>query len=153
MVYQCLQHALDLGGPWGELGGGGMGAHWGIGGGAWILAPPRTVPQGVPLLGRLNNMGGVLIGNNNSKQLGGKKYRALQQCPTFRGSQYQVFARIKHAYEIYLVLTERGISDPVGCMHQFLLEKKLGEKLYRLKKEKLSLEEIATLMTNALVSF
>ena len=53
-----------------------MGGHWGIGGSAWVLAPlPRTVPQGVPLLGWVNSRGGVLFSNNNSKQLQRKNQR------------------------------------------------------------------------------
>lgn len=125
--------------------------------------PPRTPSPGTPLQPDIPStlpsttdlyVGDVVHMYANTWSLGGKTYRALRECPTFRGpQQYQVFSRIKHAYEIYLVLTERGISDPVECMHQFLLEKKLGEKLYRLKKDKLSLEQIATLMTTPLVSF
>ena len=80
----------------------------------------------------------------------GSCFRALRDCPTFKGTNYQIFSRIKHAFQIYTVLVERGIVDPVQVMHQYLEGHKLGEKLYRLKKQNLTPEGIAQLVTGNL---
>ena len=119
------------------------------------VSPAPTLAQAKPLIplvpSTLPSTTNLSIGEavhmyNNTWTLAGATYRALRLCPTFQNRDYQVFIRVKQANDVHDVLVDMGVRDPVKCMDQYLEGKKLGEKLYQFKKQKLSVEKIAELV-------